>query len=108
MLRALMDELRAEGGFPRSPAAEERLAAFLLKTYDRGVTCRAKLKAYCGVALKLYFRDDAALEIISAAEPGRHHLRRWEAAEEEAAAAAGEAAAAATTGCRSCHRRHGA
>jgi len=71
MLRALMDEMREEDGFPRTPADEERLAAFLLKTYDRGVTCRAKLKAYCSVALKLYFREgsSAGPEIASLREP---------------------------------------
>jgi len=71
MLRALMDEMRQEDGFPRTSADEERLAAFLLKTYDRGVTCRAKLKAYCSVALKLYFREGAANspEIASLREP---------------------------------------
>jgi hypothetical protein len=65
MLRSLMDEMRGEG-FPRTAADEERLAAFLLKTYDRGVTCRAKLKAYCNVALKLYFRERAGDSRIDA------------------------------------------
>lgn len=72
LLRSLMDEMRRESGFPRTPAEEERLAAFLLKTYDRGVTCPAKLRAYCSIALKLYFRDNAAeSEIGSAGEPRR-------------------------------------
>lgn len=73
MLRGVMDEMRGEDGFPSTPEGEERFAAFLLKSYDRGVTCPAKLKAYCTIALKLYFREEAGdgLEILSPREPKR-------------------------------------
>jgi hypothetical protein len=55
MLQALMEEMRGESWFPGSPALEEKLAVFLLKTYERGVTCPAKLKAYCALAARTQF-----------------------------------------------------
>jgi hypothetical protein len=57
LLRALMDDMRDEKWFPRSPATQERFASFLLKTYDRGVVCPRKLRAFCATAAKLYFQE---------------------------------------------------
>jgi hypothetical protein len=57
MLQALVDEMRGESWYPRSPAIQEKFAAFVLKAYDRGITCPAKLKAYCALAARMHFRE---------------------------------------------------
>lgn len=55
MLQTLIEEMRGEVWFPHSRDMQERFAAFVLKSYDRGVTCPAKLKAYCALAARLHF-----------------------------------------------------
>jgi hypothetical protein len=57
MLQALIEEMRSESWFPDAQAIQDKLAVFLLKTYERGVTCPAKLKAYCALAAKTQFSD---------------------------------------------------
>lgn len=57
MLQALVDDMRNESWFPQSREDQERLAAFVLKTYDRGIACPAKIRAYCAVAARLYFHE---------------------------------------------------
>lgn len=55
MLQGLIEEMRGENWFPGSQAMQEKLAVFVLKTYERGVTCPAKLKAYCALAARTQF-----------------------------------------------------
>ena len=57
MLRALLAEMRSESWFPQSEPMQEKFAAFLLNTYDRGVICPAKLKAYCAAAAAQSFNE---------------------------------------------------
>lgn len=59
MLQTLITEMRGEAWFPHSQTMQERFAAFMLKSYDRGVTCPAKLKAYCALAARLHFWEQA-------------------------------------------------
>jgi hypothetical protein len=54
--------MRGESWYPRSEAMQEKFAAFVLKAYDRGITCPAKLKAYCALAARMHFRESAAGE----------------------------------------------
>jgi hypothetical protein len=57
MLQALIDEMRGESWFPASQAMQEKLAVYVLKTYERGVTCPARLKASCAAAAGTQFSD---------------------------------------------------
>jgi hypothetical protein len=57
MLQALIDEMRSESWFPGSQTMQEKLAVFVLKTYERGITCPAKLKAHCALAAGMQFSD---------------------------------------------------
>jgi len=61
LLRGLINDMRGESWFPRQKADEERLAALLLKSYDRGMACPVKLKACCARAANLQvFSSEAA------------------------------------------------
>ena len=60
MLRTLIDDMRAESWFPRSREMQEKFASFILKTYDRGITCPSKLRAYCAMAGRLHFIEPEA------------------------------------------------
>lgn len=57
MLQTLVEEMRSESWYPRSDAMQEKFAAFMLKAYERGITCPAKLKAYCALAARMHFRE---------------------------------------------------
>jgi hypothetical protein len=57
MLQALIEEMRSERWFPGSQDMQDKLAVFVLKTYERGVTCPAKLKACCALAARTQFSD---------------------------------------------------
>jgi len=60
MLQALVEEMSHEDWYPRSEAMQEKFAAFVLKAYDRGITCPAKLKDYCALAARMHFRESVS------------------------------------------------
>jgi hypothetical protein len=55
MLQNMLNDMRRETWFPRSQIMQEKFASFIIRTYDRGVTCPEKLKAYCAIAARLHF-----------------------------------------------------
>lgn len=66
LLQALMEDMRWESWYPANPAMQLRFAAFLLKTYERGIVAPDQLRNYCRIAARMrYFAEDetSALEL---------------------------------------------
>ena len=57
MLRTIVDGMKEEPWFPKTPEMEEKFASYIIRAYDRGLTCPEKLKAFCAVAARLFFHD---------------------------------------------------
>ena len=63
-LQSVLDDMRGESWFPKSKAMQEKFASFVIRTYDRGMICPEKLKAFCAVAAKLYFYEAESTNLI--------------------------------------------
>jgi hypothetical protein len=60
MLQSLIEEMRGESWYPRTRLMQEKLAACVLSSYDRGVTCPARIKAICEIAARQSFSEPHA------------------------------------------------
>lgn len=70
-LRSVIRELESEPWYPKCRDRQETFVSLLIRAYDRGMVCRARLKTFASVAARFYFPENReTLTIQPAARVG--------------------------------------
>ncbi|WP_137156770.1 hypothetical protein [Rhizobium sp. FKL33] len=66
-LRGVIRELETEHWYPKSREKQETFVSLLIRAYDRGIVCRARLKTFASVAARFYFPENRETLIVQPA-----------------------------------------
>ncbi|MDH6264634.1 hypothetical protein M2360_000015 [Rhizobium sp. SG_E_25_P2] len=57
-LRSVIRELEREPWYPQCRDRQETFISLVIRAYDRGMVCRARLKTFASVAARFYFPEN--------------------------------------------------